>query len=172
MIQKIRRVFGYPSPQPSPARGEGANELSESRLTWVRAYKYIVALILGHLTVFKHIFKRPVTLEYPEIKAVLNDNFRGEHALCVEKCTACGTCQRVCPSFGTIEITKEKDENGKFYPKEYSIDLNKCIFCGNCVQYCPFDAIKMTKSYELANEQKSALKLNIDTLKRTKKDNE
>ena len=133
---------------------------------FVKAYKYTVALVLGHLTVFKHLFKRPVTLEYPEKKAILNDKFRGEHALSVEKCTACGTCQRVCPSFGTIEIVKEKDENGKFHPKEYSIDLNKCIFCGNCVQYCPFDAIVMTQSYELADEKKSALKLDINTLKR------
>lgn len=132
---------------------------------FIKAYKYIIALIQGHLTVFKHIFKRPVTLEYPEKKAVLNDKFRGKHALCVEKCTACGTCERVCPSFGTIEITKEKNEEGKFYPKEYSIDLNKCIFCGNCVQYCPFGAIFMTKNYELADEQKSALKLDIETLK-------
>ncbi len=135
---------------------------------FIRAYKYIVALVLGHLTVFKHLFKRPVTLEYPEKKAKLNDKFRGVHALDVEKCTACGTCQRVCPSFGTIEIVKEKNEEGKFYSKEYSINLNKCIFCGNCVQYCPFDAIKMTKGYELANEQKSALKLDIETLKKNK----
>jgi NADH-quinone oxidoreductase chain I len=130
-----------------------------------KAYKYTVALILGHLTVFKHLFKRPVTLEYPEKKAVLNDKFRGELALSVEKCTACGTCQRVCPSFGTIEITKEKDAEGKLYPKEFSVDLNKCIFCGNCVQYCPFKAVFMTKSYELADEAKSALKLDINTLK-------
>lgn len=130
-----------------------------------RVIKYINAIILGHLTVLKHILKRPVTLEYPEKKAVLNDKFRGEHALNIEKCTACGTCQRVCPSFGTIEITKGKNAEGKFYPQNYTIDLNKCIFCGNCVHYCPFDAIKMTKSYELANEKKSSLKLDINTLK-------
>lgn len=133
---------------------------------FIRTYKYMLALIIGHLTVFKHIFKHPVTLEYPEKKAVLNDRFRGEHALNVEKCTACGTCQRVCPSFGTIEIIKEKNEEGKFYSKEYSIDLNKCIFCGNCTQYCPFDAVFMTKNYELADEQKLALKLDINTLKK------
>lgn len=155
MIEKIRKIFESPPPQPSPSRGAG-----------VTPYKYIMALVLGHFTVFKHIFKRPVTLEYPEKRAELNDKFRGEHALIAEKCTACGTCQRVCPSFGTIEITKEKDENGKFHPKEYSIDLNKCIFCGNCVQYCPFKAIVMTKSYELADEKKSALKLDINTLKK------
>lgn len=135
---------------------------------FVKSYKYILALVLGHLTVFKHVFKRPVTLEYPEKKAELNDKFRGVHKLDVKKCTACGTCQRVCPSFGTIEIVKEKNEEGKFYAKEYSIDLNKCIFCGNCTQYCPFDAIKMTKGYELANEEKSALKLDIETLKKNK----
>ena len=125
-----------------------------------------MALVLGHLTIFKHLFKRPVTLEYPEKKLELNDYFRGEHALNVEKCTACGTCQRVCPSFGTIEIEKDKNEDGKFYPKNYMVDLNKCIFCGNCAQYCPFNAIKMTKNYELANKEKSALKLDINTLKR------
>lgn len=133
-------------------------------------YNYLLALILGHLTVLKHIFKGPVTLEYPEKKRDLNENFRGEHTLVSDenkklKCTACGTCQRVCPSFGTIEIEKGKNEEGKFYPKSYSIDLNKCIFCGNCVKYCPFDAIKMTTNYELANEKKSSLKLDINTLK-------
>lgn len=136
----------------------------------MKAVKYIVSLVLGHITVFKHLFRAPVTLEYPEKKATLNDKFRGKHYLTVDetgklKCTACGTCQRVCPSFGTIEIEKDKDENGKFYPKQYSIDFNKCIFCGNCVQYCPFDAIKMGKEYELADEKKSSLKLDINTLK-------
>lgn len=143
----------------------------------IRSYlKYLVALVLGHLTVFKHLFKRPVTLEYPEKKAILNDKFRGEHALTFDengklKCTACGTCQRVCPSFGTIEIVKGKDENGKVYPQNYTIDFNKCIFCGNCVQYCPFDAIIMTKQYELADEKKSSLKLDINALKKNYSDN-
>lgn len=136
----------------------------------IKTYKYIIALVLGHFTIFKHLFKKPVTLEYPEKKAILNEKFRGAHALvtCESgelKCTACGTCQRVCPSFGTIEIEKEKNADGKFYPKLYSIDMNKCIFCGNCVEYCPFGAIIMTKQFELANEKKSSLKLDINTLK-------
>lgn len=142
---------------------------------FVKSYKYIIALIFGHLTVFKHLFKRPVTLEYPEKKAKLNDKFRGELALFTDAegkllCTACGTCQRVCPSFGTIEIEREKDESGKFYPKNFTIDLNTCIFCGNCVQNCPFKAIVMTKKYELADGKKSSLKLDINTLKKNYSD--
>lgn len=144
----------------------------------LKPFRYTVSLVLGHLTVLKHIFKRPVTLEYPEKKLKMNDEFRGEHALTSDtngklKCTACGTCQRVCPSFGTIEIEKEKEKSedgGKFYPKNYSIDYNKCIFCGNCVKYCPFDAIIMTEKYELANKKKSSLKLDINTLKKNYSD--
>ena len=135
-----------------------------------RAFKYLLALILGHITVFKHLFKKSVTLQYPEQKPVLNENFRGVHALVSDAngnllCTACGTCQRVCPSFGTITIERGKNDDGKSYPKTYTIDLNTCIFCGNCVKYCPFGAIKMTENYELANSEKSSLKLDINALK-------
>ena len=38
----------------------------------------IKGLFEGLFTVFKHLFKRPVTLEYPEKKRELNDNFRGK----------------------------------------------------------------------------------------------
>lgn len=141
----------------------------------LKPFRYIVSLVYGHLTVFKHIFKRPVTLEYPEKKSVLNEEFRGVHALVSNengklKCTACGTCQRVCPSFDTIKIEKEKDEQGKFYPKSFTVDLNKCIFCGNCAQHCPFNAIIMTKGYELADEKKSSLELDINALKKNYSD--
>jgi len=141
----------------------------------LKPFRYIVSLALGHLAVLKHVAKAPVTLEYPEKTAVLNEYFRGKHALVTDEngkllCTACGTCQRVCPSFGTIEIEKGKNEEGKFYPQEFSVDLNKCIFCGNCSQYCPFNAIIMTKNYELADEKNSSLKLDINTLKKNYSD--
>ena len=38
----------------------------------------IKGLFDGLFTVFKHLFKRPVTLEYPEKKRELNDTFRGK----------------------------------------------------------------------------------------------
>lgn len=105
----------------------------------------IKGLFVGLFTVFKHLFKRPVTLEYPKKKRELNDNFRGKPV--VEGCIGCGICQKVCPT-GAISFTK--DENGKV--SSYTVDLKKCMFCGNCEYYCPKGAIKLTKEYELATD--------------------
>ena len=111
------------------------------------------ALIDGHITVLKHLFKRAVTLEYPEKRRILNDEFRGK--IEVDGCVGCGICQRVCPS-GAIQF--KKNEEGRVI--SYKVDLKKCIFCGNCKYYCPASAIKMTKEYELATEDKVDLLLN------------
>lgn len=101
---------------------------------------------LSLITVFKHLFYRPVTLEYPEQKKQLGEYFRGKP--CVKGCIKCRTCQKVCPS-SAIEIVEN----------EFIIDLKKCIFCGNCAFYCPVKAINMTEDYELATSLDSELKL-------------
>ena len=115
--------------------------------------KSLIALIDGHLTVFKHLFKKPVTLEYPEKKRTLNNEFRGKPE--VNGCIGCGVCQKVCPS-GAINFVK--NEKGKVI--SYTFDMNKCIFCGNCKYYCPVGAVKMTGEYELATDNKDELQLN------------
>ena len=82
--------------------------------------KAIKNTLLSMITVFKHLFKRPVTLEYPEKKLSTGKYFRGKPVVSKD-CSACGTCMRVCPS-GAIKV----QEN------EFIIDLKRCIFCGNC----------------------------------------
>ncbi len=114
--------------------------------------KSIINLFKGLFVVFKHLFKRPVTLEYPEKKRVLNDVFRGKPE--VKDCIGCGVCQKVCPT-GAIKFSKNKE--GKV--TEYKFDLKKCIICGNCSFYCPKGAIKMTKEYELATDKVQELTL-------------
>ena len=109
-------------------------------------FKAIKYTLLSLFTVFKHLFKQPVTLEYPEKKIETSEHYRGKPV--VEGCIKCGTCLRVCPT-GAIKI----EEN------EFKIDMKRCIFCGNCSFYCPKDAINMSENYELATENKDELQL-------------
>lgn len=110
------------------------------------------ALLEGLFTVFKHLFIKPVTLEYPEKKRFQSEAFRGKPV--VNGCVGCGICKKVCPS-GAINYTK--DENGKVI--SYTFDLEKCIFCGNCMFYCPQKAISMTNEFELGTANKKDLRL-------------
>lgn len=112
--------------------------------------KGIFSLIDGMLTVFKHLFKRAVTLEYPEKKRDVGKYFRGKPE--TNGCIGCGICLKVCPS-GAIKY--EKNAEGKVI--SYKFDLKKCIFCGNCSYYCPRGVIKMSKGFELGNVNKDEL---------------
>ena len=78
-------------------------------------FKNIWYTLLSMFTVFKHLFKRPVTLEYPEKKKEVSENFRGK--LAVDGCIKCGTCMKVCPS-GAITISEN----------EFKIDLKKKFY--------------------------------------------
>ena len=103
-------------------------------------------MLLSFLTAFKHLFKRPVTLEYPEKKSEVGERFRGKPYM--KGCIKCGTCIKVCPA-NAIKI----EDN------DFVFDMKKCIFCGNCSFYCPVKAIKMTQNYELATNDVNDLKL-------------
>lgn len=112
----------------------------------------ILALIEGHITVFKHSLKKKVTLEYPEKKQVLPESFRGKPCWNRQKCIACKICEKVCPA-DAIKIKKEGEKISA------DIDLSKCIICGNCMYYCPKQAIILSKDYELATDDKNDLYL-------------
>ena len=102
--------------------------------------------LISMFTVFKHLFKKPVTLEYPEKHLPPPEKFRGKPV--VEGCIKCGRCIKVCPS-NAIKIEEDS----------YRIDLKKCIFCGNCTYYCPTHAVKMSGEYELATDNTCDLEL-------------
>ncbi|MBX2998010.1 MAG: NADH-quinone oxidoreductase subunit I [Caldilineaceae bacterium] len=98
-----------------------------------------------------------LTIQYPEEKRMLPENFRYIPMLIwdtqrgEDRCTACGICAKVCPP-QCIWIVRDSDEKGKpiTRPSEFYIDAAVCMSCSFCVEFCPFDAIKMNHDYELA----------------------
>jgi NADH-quinone oxidoreductase subunit I len=96
------------------------------------------------------------TIQYPEQKRKISENFRFHPMLVYEetpdepRCTACGICARVCPT-QCIWIERMVDERGrpKAKPSGFWIDATICMSCGFCSEFCPFDAIKMNQEHEL-----------------------
>jgi NADH-quinone oxidoreductase subunit I len=114
----------------------------------------IIPLLKGLTITLGHLFKKPVTLMYPDERPEVTPNFRGLHALKVShdraKCVACYLCPTVCPA-KCITVEAGEDRNHDKYAEIYEIDMLRCIFCGYCVEACPVDALKMTGDFELAN---------------------
>jgi NADH-quinone oxidoreductase subunit I len=111
-------------------------------------------LLQGLKITFMHLFKKTVTLQYPDERPNVAPIFRGLHALNVShdraKCVACYLCPTVCPA-KCITVEAGEDENHDKFAAVYEIDMLRCIFCGYCVEACPVDAIRMTQAFELAN---------------------
>ena len=118
-------------------------------------------LLQGMRVTWSTLWRRKVTLEYPDEKAPQSVRFRGLHALRrypngEERCIACKLCEAVCPALA-IHIESEQREDGTRRTTRYDIDLVKCIFCGFCEEACPVDAIVETRILEYHGEKRGDL---------------
>ncbi len=122
----------------------------------------------------KHIFKRRMTLRYPDVKSVIQGDgykydpkngvglpgYRGRHILYMEKCTGCSLCQMMCQGISkAIEMInlphKQIPVNKKsIFPQ---VDYSRCVYCGFCVDACPFEAIFETNEYEVVSYDRESL---------------
>ena len=120
-------------------------------------------LVKGMMMTGRHLFRRKITVQFPEEKTPQSPRFRGLHALRrypngEERCIACKLCEAVCPALA-ITIESEQREDGTRRTTRYDIDLTKCIFCGFCEESCPVDSIVETRIFEYHGEKRGDLHL-------------
>ncbi|AJA68547.1 NADH-quinone oxidoreductase subunit I [Myroides odoratimimus] len=135
-------------------------EVSNKKLTWTEKI-YLVAIFKGMMVTLKHMFKKKVTIAYPEQQRPFSDVYRGRHMLMRddegrERCTACGLCALSCPAEAiSMKAAERKPEEAHLYREEkyaeiYEINMLRCIFCGLCEEACPKQAIYLTTSKQIA----------------------
>jgi NADH-quinone oxidoreductase subunit I len=112
-------------------------------------------------TVFLHLFRRPVTIRYPEESPYLAPRWRGRIVLTrdpsgQERCVACYLCAAACPP-SCIALGATEDPTGRRYPAFFRINFSRCIFCGFCEDACPTYAIQLTPDFEMSEYRRQNL---------------
>ncbi|MEU4572336.1 4Fe-4S binding protein [Nonomuraea sp. NPDC023979] len=117
-----------------------------------------VGLAKGLTITLRHMLRKSVTQQYPEVKPALPPRSRGVIALVEENCTSCMLCARECPDW-CIYIDSHKEtipapEGGRARQRNvldrFAIDFALCMYCGICIEVCPFDALFWSPEFEYA----------------------
>ena len=134
----------------------------------------IVKAILGAMRVTaRNLFRKPVTVHYPDKQRAYPSRYRGLLALVYEPdtgeeaCIGCRLCEYVCPpAVIKVEMLKGESLKGekRNFAKTFTLELYACEFCELCVQVCPTDAIVMLKSFDLSTADRRELLLDKDRL--------
>ena len=111
--------------------------------------------------VFKHMFDKKDTVEYPDVQPYMFPRWRGRIILSrdpdgEERCVACNLCAVACP-VDCIALQKAEDENGRWYPEFFRINFSRFIFCGLCEEACPTYAIQLTPDFEMGEYNRKNL---------------
>jgi NADH-quinone oxidoreductase subunit I len=130
-------------------------------------YNGVKSLLIGMRRTGYYFFnhKEIITQQYPDVKQVLPERFRGEVVMIHDeknehRCTGCTACELACPN-ATIKIVTKFDvtPDGK---RKKALDtfvyhLELCTMCNLCIEACPTGAIKMDQAFEHSVYDRSKL---------------
>ena len=130
--------------------------------------------VRGFGVTFRQLFKKPITVEYPEVVRPVYPRFRGRAERAADAllepvpvpvqpvAAACpADCIRVVAAENTPD---DRVSAGERYARIYEINLSRCIFCGYCELACPFDAITLGNEFELSEYNRDDLIYTKDML--------
>ena len=125
---------------------------------------YVPAVFQGLALTFGHIFRKKVTMQFPEARWTFPERYRGYPRLVmgndgIEKCVACKLCEVVCPPIAiTINVGEYPDQDKRErIPAEFILDMGRCIMCGMCEEACPKDAIVMSDEHIMTSGSRESL---------------
>ena len=135
--------------------------IERKALTWMEK-TYIPQIVMGLKTTLSNMLKKPITLQYPEERPIIPDDYRGVPTLVKdphgrEKCVSCQLCEFVCPpkairiTPGEVDVDNEPERaHIEKAPKEFDINMLRCIYCGLCQEVCPEEAIFLQDVFSLS----------------------
>ena len=75
----------------------------------------LLEMLQGLSVTLRNLFRRKITIQYPEEKTPASPRFRGLHALRrypngEERCIACKLCEAVCPALAISIDSEQRDD--------------------------------------------------------------
>lgn len=115
------------------------------------------SLLEGMGVTIGHLFRKPVTLQYPSERTEMSKAQRNAITLIPKEdigggvshnCIACLQCEKICPSF-CIKIEGERPEGiPTKRPAKFDVNFALCSECGLCLDVCPTETLGWSKTYD------------------------
>jgi len=114
------------------------------------------SLLVGMKVTISHVFRTPVTSQYPRQRIEMSKAYRNVIRLIeIEEigshdCIDCQACVRVCPS-DCIVVEGERPEGmRKKRATFFEVEFALCSECGLCLDVCPTDTLGYSREYDQA----------------------